>query len=146
MKSIQLSANEYLLVFTYPDPDEVIATINAFAAAENIASGRLQAVGSVQSATLAWWNNVTNKVETFVAEGQFEVVSFLGNLATPPEGSKCQRVHAHAVLAGKGGTLTGGHVVNMTVRASLEVSLTAFDVPVPREMNAAFNLCTIDLL
>jgi predicted DNA-binding protein with PD1-like motif len=144
MKSIQLAANEYLLVFTYPDADEVIAAINAFAAERNIASGRLQAVGSVQSAMLAWWNDATNAVEKYPAEGQFEVVSFLGNLATPA-GGNCQRVHAHAVLAGQGGTLIGGHVVSMTVRASLEVSLTAFDVPVTRAFNSAFNLCTIEL-
>lgn len=144
MKSIQLAANEYLLVFTDPEPEEVIAAINAFAAEYNIASGRLQAVGSVQSAMLAWWNNATNAVEKYPAEGQFEVVSFLGNLATPAA-DNCQRVHAHAVLAGQGGTLIGGHVVSMTVRASLEVSLTAFDVPVTRAFNSAFNLCTIDL-
>jgi len=143
MQSIQLAPNEYLLVFTYPDPDEVIAAINEFAAERYIASGRLQAVGSVQSATLAWWNNETNEVEKYTAEGQFEVVSFLGNLATPAD--NCQRVHAHAVLAGPGGALIGGHVVSMTVRASLEVSLTVFDVPVTRAFNSAFNLCTIEL-
>jgi len=143
MQSIQLASNEYLLVFTYPDPDEVIATINEFAAERYIASGRLQAVGSVQSATLAWWNNETNEVEKYTADDQFEVVSFLGNLATPAD--NCQRVHAHAVLAGPGGTLIGGHVVSMTVRASLEVSLTVFDVPVTRAFNSAFNLCTIEL-
>jgi predicted DNA-binding protein with PD1-like motif len=54
-------------------------------------------------------------------------------------------VHAHAVLAGQGGTLIGGHVVSMTVRASLEVSLTVFDVPVTRAFNSAFKLCTIEL-
>ncbi len=144
MKSIQLAANEYLLVFTYPDPDEVIAAINAFAAERNIASGRLQAVGSVQSATLAWWNNETNQVEKYPAHGQFEVVSFLGNLATPAA-DNCQNVHAHAVLACQGGVMIGGHVVSMTVRASLEVSLTVFDVPVTRAFNSAFNLCTIEL-
>jgi predicted DNA-binding protein with PD1-like motif len=137
MKSIQLASNEYLLVFTDPDPEDVIAAINAFAAQYNIASGRLQAVGSVQSATLAWWNNETNQVEKYPADGQFEVVSFLGNLATPAA-DNCQRVHAHAVLAGQGGTLIGGHVVTMTVRA-------AFDVPVTRAFNSAFNLCTIEL-
>lgn len=143
MKSIQLAANEYLLVFTDPDPEDVIAAINSFAEECDIASGRLQAVGSVQSAMLAWWNNETNQIEKYPAEGQFEVVSFLGNLATPID--NCQRVHAHAVLAGPGGTLIGGHVVSMTVRASLEVSLTAFDVPVTRAFNSAFNLCTIEL-
>jgi len=143
MKSIQLASNEYLLVFTDPDPGDIIEAINTFAGENSIASGRLQAVGSVQSAMLAWWNNQTNQVEKYPAVGQFEVVSFLGNLATPA--GKCQRVHAHAVLAGQGGTLIGGHVISMTVRASLEVSLTAFDVPVTRAFNSAFNLCTIEL-
>ena len=143
MKSIQLASNEYLLVFTDPDPEDVIVAINTFAGEHSIASGRLQAVGSVQSAMLAWWNNQTNQVEKYPAVGQFEVVSFLGNLATPA--GNCQRVHAHAVLAGQGGTLIGGHVISMTVRASLEVSLTVFEVPVTRAFNSAFNLCTIEL-
>jgi predicted DNA-binding protein with PD1-like motif len=143
MKSIQLASNEYLLVFTDPDPEDIIVAINTFAGEHSIASGRLQAVGSVQSAMLAWWNNQTNQVEKYPAVGQFEVVSFLGNLATPA--GNCQRVHAHAVLAGQNGTLIGGHVISMTVRASLEVSLTAFDVPVTRAFNSAFNLCTIEL-
>src|SRR6185436_15199416 len=73
MKWIQLASNEYLLVFTDPDPEDVIAAINAFAAEHDIASGRLQAVGSVQSAMLAWWNNETNQVEKYPADGQFEV-------------------------------------------------------------------------
>ncbi|HKR66553.1 MAG TPA: hypothetical protein VJZ00_22690 [Thermoanaerobaculia bacterium] len=49
------------------------------------------------------------------------------------------------MLAGQGGALIGGHVVKMNVRASLEVSLTAFDVPVTRAFNSSFNLCTIDI-
>ncbi|HKR66554.1 MAG TPA: PPC domain-containing DNA-binding protein [Thermoanaerobaculia bacterium] len=109
MKSIQLAANEYLLVFTFPDPDEVIATINAFAAERNITSGRLQAVGSVSSATLAWWNDATNKVETYPADGQFEVVSFLGNLATPAEGvraSACTRMPCSRGRAARSSAVT----------------------------------------
>jgi hypothetical protein len=57
---------------------------------------------------------------------------------------RVQLQRVHAVLAPER-TLFGGHVMTMAVRASLEVSLTAFDVPVTRAFNSAFNLCTIEL-
>lgn len=140
MKWRQVSANEYLLVFTEPDA-ELISTLNAFAAERNIPSGRLQAIGSVSAAKLGWWSNDTKVVETYTAEGQFELVSFLGNITSNCEGP---RIHAHAILTGPGG-LVAGHAVSLTVRASVEVSITVFDAPVVRVKNENFGLWIIDL-
>ena len=135
-----LSANEYLLVFTEPDV-ELIAALNEFAATTQIASGRLQAIGSVSAATLAWWSDDTKAVEKYTATGQFELVSFLGNITSNAEGP---RIHAHAILTGPGG-LVAGHAVALTVRASVEVSITVFETPVERVMNDNFGLWIIDL-
>src|ERR1043166_6614412 len=96
----QLSATEYLLVFIEPDI-ELIAGLTDFATQMNIASGRLQAIGSVSAATLAWWNAETKLVDKYPVAGQFELVSFLGNITSQPDGP---RIHAHAVLlTGPGG-------------------------------------------
>lgn len=140
MQSRQLSANEYLLVFTEPDV-ELIKALNDFAADNNIASGRLQAIGSVSSATLAWWSDDTKAVEKYTATGQFELVSFLGNITSNAEGP---RIHAHAVMTGPGG-LVAGHAVALTVRASVEVSITTFETPVNRVYSDRFGLWVIDL-
>jgi hypothetical protein len=140
MQSRKLSKNEYLLVFTEPDV-EVMAALNDFAATHNIASGRLQAIGSVSAATLAWWSNDTKVVEKYTAEGQFELVSFLGNITSNTEGP---RIHAHAVITGPGG-LVAGHAVSLTPRASVEVSITVFDTPVARVNDPDFGLWIIDL-
>jgi predicted DNA-binding protein with PD1-like motif len=140
MQSRQLSANEYLLVFTEPDV-EVIATLNEFAAANRIASGRLQAIGSVSSATLAWWSDDTKAIETYTVTGQFELVSLLGNVTSNTEGP---RLHVHTVLTGPGG-LVAGHTISLTPRASVEVSLTTFETPVSRVKNDEFGLWIIDL-
>ncbi|HVR38021.1 MAG TPA: PPC domain-containing DNA-binding protein [Thermoanaerobaculia bacterium] len=141
MQTRQLSANEHLLVFTEPDV-ELVAALNEFAQTKNIASGRLQAIGSVSSATLAWWNAETKSVDKYTVNGQFEVVSFLGNIASNTEGP---RVHAHMILSGPGGMLIGGHCVSATVRASVEVNVTVFDTPVKRVLDDKFNLWVIDL-
>lgn len=140
MQSRQLSANEYLLVFTEPDV-ELIGALNEFAATNNIASGRLQAIGSVSSATLAWWSSDTKAVEKYTATGQFELVSFLGNITSNTDGP---RIHAHAVMTGPGG-LVAGHAVSLTVRASVEVSITVFETAVRRVYNEGFGLWIIDL-
>jgi len=136
----QLSPSEYLLVFTEPDV-ELIAALNEFAATTHIPSGRLQAIGSVSAATLAWWSDDTKAVEKYTATGQFELVSFLGNITSNAEGP---RIHAHAILTGPGG-LVAGHAVALTVRASVEVSVTVFQTPVERVMNDTFGLWIIDL-
>jgi predicted DNA-binding protein with PD1-like motif len=140
MQARQLSSSEYLLVFTEPDV-ELMAALNEFAATNGIASGRLQAIGSVSSATLAWWSDDTKAVEKYTATGQFELVSFLGNITSNSEGP---RIHAHAVMTGPGG-LVAGHAVALTVRASVEVSITVFDTAVSRIYNENFGLWTIDL-
>lgn len=136
----RLSSSEYLLVFTEPD-DELMATLNQFAADKNIQSGRLQAIGSVSGGKLAWWSNDTKAVETWNVDGQYELVSFLGNITSNTTGP---RIHAHAVMTGPGG-IVAGHAVALTVRASVEVSITAFDTPVVRVKNDNFGLWTIDL-
>jgi predicted DNA-binding protein with PD1-like motif len=140
MQSKQLSANEYLLVFTEPDV-ELMGALNEFAATNNIPSGRLQAIGSVSEATLAWWSDDTKVVEKYTASGQFELVSFFGNITSNTEGP---RIHAHAVMTGPGG-LVAGHAVSLTVRASVEVSITVFETPAVRVKNDNFGLWIIDL-
>jgi predicted DNA-binding protein with PD1-like motif len=140
MQSRQLSANEYLLVFTDPDV-ELIGALNDFAAKYDFPSGRLQAIGSVSAATLAWWSSQTKKVEKTTVTGQFELVSFLGNITSKGDGP---RVHAHAVLTGPAG-LVAGHAVALTPCASVEVSITVFDTPVSRVKNPTFDLPIIEL-
>jgi predicted DNA-binding protein with PD1-like motif len=140
VRAKQLAENEYLLVFTAPDV-EVIAAIEQFAAQYAIDSGRLQAIGSVSSATLAWWSDTTKTVETMTVDGQFELVSLLGNISSNSPGP---RIHAHAILTGPSGVIAG-HAVSLTPRASVEVNITAFATPIERRKNDAFGLWTIEL-
>lgn len=139
MQSFQLSPNEYLLVFTEPDV-ELIFGLTQFAAENNIPSGRLQAIGSVACAKLAWWSDLTKKIETYTVDGQYELVSFLGNIAAANDADpKAPRIHAHAVMTGPGGVVAG-HAVSLTVRASVEVNVTVFETAVTRTKNDEFGL------
>jgi predicted DNA-binding protein with PD1-like motif len=140
MQSRKLSDNEYILVFTYPDV-EVMQALQDFAVEHNVQSGRLQAIGSVSSATLAWWSNTTKAIEKTTFDGQFEVVSFLGNISA---NDACPRIHAHTILTGPSG-IVAGHTVSLTPRASVEVSMTVFPTPFERQKSADFGLCIIGL-
>jgi predicted DNA-binding protein with PD1-like motif len=140
MQSRQLSENEYILVFTSPDV-EVMQALQTFVVENGIQSGRLQAIGSVSSATLAWWSATTKAIEKTTFDGQFELVSFLGNVSS---NDPCPRIHAHSILTGPSG-IVAGHTLALTPRASVEVSLTVFPTPFERQKSSDFNLCIIEL-
>lgn len=140
MKSIQLAPNEYLLVFTGPDDVELIKGLTDFAAEYDIPSGRFQAIGSVKSATLAWWSDLTKKVESWTVDGQYELVSFSGNIAAAnPDDPNAPRIHAHAVMTGPGG-IVAGHAKTLKVLASVEVNVSVFDTTVVRTLDPNFGL------
>ncbi len=53
---------------------------------------------------------------------QVEVVSILGDIATTEDGKP--QVHAHAVVAKRGGAAFGGHLMQLIVNPTLEVIVT----------------------
>jgi predicted DNA-binding protein with PD1-like motif len=122
MKSKILNdAPERTLALIFDQGDEVMATLQAFAAEHNLMASRFTAIGAFERATLGYFDWATKEYERIPVDEQVEVVSIVGDIAL--DGNK-PKVHAHAVLGRRDGSTLGGHLLEATVRPTLEVVLT----------------------
>ena len=75
-------------------------------------------------------------------EEQFEVLSFTGNLSQM-EGSGEHHLHAHVVLGASDATTRGGHLVEATVRPTLELLIQEVPGRLPRGVDEKSGLVVL---
>ena len=139
MKAKRISETAYLLVFDRGD--EVVQALSEFAADKEFA--HFQAIGAFERATLAYWNAKTKEYEDLAVNEQVEVVSLLGDATRDEKG--LPRIHAHASLGKRDGSLIGGHLKNGVVMPTLELVFTTSDVTIQRRLDDATGLSLIEL-
>lgn len=100
--------------------DEVMASLQRFAAEHNLIASRLTAIGAFESATLGYFDWERKAYERIPVHEQVEVLSLVGDIAL--DGAK-PKVHAHVVLGRRDGSTVGGHLLEARVRPTLEVML-----------------------
>lgn len=100
--------------------DEVMATLQRFAAEHSVTAARLTAIGAFESATLGYFDWERKAYERIPVDEQVEVLSLLGDVALDGPQAK---VHAHVVLGRRDGSTLGGHLLEARVRPTLEVML-----------------------
>ena len=93
----------------------------------NIHLGRIEALGAVQKARLAFYNQETHEYQFFIIEQSLEITKLLGNISLK-DGNPI--VHAHITLANKTGKTYGGHLAPGTVIFACEFILEAFEGPI----------------
>lgn len=118
------------------------AGLLAFAREHEISAARLSALGAFREATLAFFNVETNEYEEIPVEQQTEVLNLTGNLALSGGQPK---LHAHAVLGRRDGSTVGGHLLEATVRPTLEVMLVETPATLRREIDEATGLPLLNL-
>jgi predicted DNA-binding protein with PD1-like motif len=74
---------------------------------------------------------------------QTEVLSMIGDIALGEEGDP--EIHAHIVLGRRDATTVGGHLLEATVRPTLEVVLTEAPQHLRRRSDPDSGLALIDL-
>ena len=100
--------------------DSLIASLTRFAREERLAASEFTAIGALAWARLAYFNWETKAYDEIPVDEQVEVLSLVGDIAL--DGNK-PKVHAHAVLGRRDGSTVGGHLLEATVRPTLEVLL-----------------------
>lgn len=100
--------------------DEVMATLQRFAAEHSLTASRVTAIGAFESAVLGYFNWESKAYERIPVDEQVEVLSLVGDIALDGEQPK---VHAHVVLGRRDGSTVGGHLLQGTVRPTLELML-----------------------
>ena len=94
---------------------------------KNVQLGRIEAVGAVQKACLAFYNQQTHEYQPVIIDQPLEITSLVGNISLK-EGTPM--VHAHVTLSDKTGKTHGGHLASGTVIFACEFILEVFDGPI----------------
>jgi uncharacterized protein len=146
MRSMLLSdepLRTYAVVF---EPgDEPVAGLTAFARGESIDAAHLTAIGAVQRAVVGWFDLDRREYHRIEVDEQAEVLSLIGDITLPGEGDSDPKVHLHAVFGRSDGSTVGGHLLEASVRPTLEILVTETPAHLRRRHDAATGLALIDL-
>ena len=106
-----MGAREYArgrrVVARLPHGGDLLAEIATVADAHGMRTAELRAIGALQTARLAFYDQTTHEYGEFAVDAPVELVGLLGNVSRR-DGATA--VHAHATLAGHDGACVGGHV------------------------------------
>jgi len=107
-----------------PHGEDLLESIAELANEENITIGKVTAIGAVQSAAIAYYNQETKQYERKEFDKHFEIVSCVGNISTL---NQRPMAHCHIVLADENGNCFGGHLTNGCVIFACEVIIEELD-------------------
>lgn len=89
----------------------------------DVKSGWINAMGALQNATLAYYDQDQRKYRSYFIEKAMEIVSLTGNVSEK-EGHTF--IHAHAVLSDADGNTVAGHVLEGCEIFACEMTLHAY--------------------
>ena len=108
------------VVARLPHGGDLLEEIAAVADAHGMRAAELRAIGALQTARLAFYDQAAREYGEFPVDAPVELVGLLGNVSRR-DGSTA--VHAHATLAGHDGACVGGHVAPGCVIFACELIL-----------------------
>ena len=111
-------------VVVFEHGDMLMSPLLAFLREEAIGAARLTGIGALESVTLSYFDWEMKRYEEHTFDEQVELLSLTGDVALK-DGEP--QVHAHVVIGRRDTTTRGGHLVDATVRPTLE--LTIEDAP-----------------
>lgn len=127
-------------VLVFERGEEVMSALQTFVIEHAVHAARISAIGAFQHARLAWFDWDHKAYEPIEVDEQVEVLSLNGDVAL--DGVK-PRLHVHTVLGRRGGVACGGHLVEATVRPTLEVLLIDSPSHLRRVFDAESGLALI---
>jgi predicted DNA-binding protein with PD1-like motif len=144
MKTKLLSESDGLRSFAvvFAMGDEPVKGLEQFARDQRITGAQFTAIGALSRALIGYFDWEQKSYKKIVFEEQVEVLTVAGNIGRR-DGHVA--LHAHIVLGRKDGTAHGGHLLEATVRPTLE----AIVIETPRHLSRRFDettgLALIDL-
>ena len=88
-----------------------------------VSFGRIEAIGAVQKARLAYYDQARQKYGHFEIDEPLEIASLIGNVSSK---NGEPMVHAHLTLADESGKTYGGHLAPGTIIFAADVVIQSF--------------------
>jgi predicted DNA-binding protein with PD1-like motif len=105
---------------------DLLEELTAVCRERDIKLGRVEALGAVKTARVAFYNQATREYEFLDIDKQLEITKLVGNISLR-DGSPM--VHAHVTLSDSAGNAYGGHLVAGTIVFACEFVIESFDGP-----------------
>ncbi len=139
MKYKKVDEHTYFLRLT--KGEDIFETITSFLKREEITSGEVRAIGSLEEYCLAYFDG--NEYLPIQKKEHVELVSLMGNISLK-DGEPFP--HMHAVISSITGACIGGHVLpGNIVSYVVEVIITQFSESVERKFDHSSNLVLWDI-
>ena len=122
--------------------NDPVGGLKAFAAEHRITGAQLTGIGAFSRATIGYFDWDRKDYLRIEIDEQVEVLALTGNLGVKDDG---RALHLHVVLGRRDGTTRGGHLLEATVRPTLEVIVTETPAHLTRRFDPDTGLALIDL-
>jgi hypothetical protein len=142
MKSKLLSdhdgARTFVLVFERGE--QVMGPLLDFLRAESVSAARLSGIGALESVTVGYFDWESKEYEQHRLNGQVELLSLTGDVALR---DGAPQVHAHVVVGRRDTTTRGGHLIDATVRPTLELIVEDAPAHLRKQIDSETGLALI---
>jgi predicted DNA-binding protein with PD1-like motif len=143
MDAVRVEGTPSTHVVTFEPGEDPVAGLARLAAELALDGAGFTAIGAFEHAVVGWFDLDRRDYQRIPIDEQVEVLSLLGDI-TKDAGSGV-KVHAHAVLGRRDGSTMGGHLLEASVRPTLEVVITETPARIRRRHDPATGLGLIDL-
>jgi predicted DNA-binding protein with PD1-like motif len=143
MKSALLDERDGLRTFVVvlAAGDEAMTALTSFAADHSLGASHFTAIGAFSRAVVAYFDWSAKQYRHISIDEQVEVLSLIGDI-TIEDGKP--KLHAHVVIGKADATAHGGHLIEASVRPTLEIVVTELPRQLHRRFDAESGLALID--
>lgn len=139
MRYTKPTADTFVLVL---DQDDLfIASLQEFCTEQKIANGHFTGIGAVRDITCGYYDLENREYHFSEYPDLVEVVSLTGNIMYKDD---APFVHAHGVFSDTKNQTFGGHIQEMAVGVTLEITLQRFATNLVRTYDENTGLYLID--
>ncbi len=121
-KLLHEAAGQRTFVIVLETGEEIVASLQKFAARENVRAASFTAIGALSDVVLLYFDWQKKEYQKIPVREQVEVAALIGDIAEAPEGKPA--LHMHIVVGTRDGSAKAGHLGEGHVRPTLEVIVT----------------------
>lgn len=123
MKPLRNVTARHTYICKVPHGADLLQTLTEFCVAHGIMLGRVEAIGAVQKARIAFYDQSARKYEHMELARPLEIVKLAGNISVKDDRPF---VHAHVALADRDGRVYGGHLAEGNIVFACECIIEAY--------------------